>query len=706
MNSEDSVFELSSGGTSLIIDVSSGTPVVLHWGCSLGQIDLRSNLIKATTEASAHADFTEPVNPGVWRENSRGFLGRPAIQGHRFGQDWSPHFEVIEVNHDDKKASIVSRDNQAQLEVSVTYELTLTGVLLISQSVKNTGTENYDLSELTTWLPLPDHAFETMDFTGRWLKERQPQRREIQVGTWTREAREGRTSHDYTIVELAMTQGASFESGEVWSLGLLWSGNSRHLVERQPTGRTSIGAGELLQPGEIILAHGETFVAPQVAATYSNQGIDGVSERIHDWLRSRPNHPTAKRPRPLTLNVWEAVYFDHNLEKLTELADLAKQVGVERFVLDDGWFGARRNDKAGLGDWVVSEEVWPEGLKPLADVLSERGIEFGLWFEGEMVSPDSDLYRQHPEWIFHVGERVPPESRNQQVLDLSHPGAYQHVLEQVSRVIESCSISYIKWDHNRVLIDAAHFGQASIKKQAQAIYSLFSELKSRFTNLEIESCASGGGRIDLGMAHYVDRFWTSDCNDALERQQIQRFTQIAIPPEMLGSHIGPTKSHTTHRVQNLSFRAITALFGHAGIEWDLTEASEEELTTLANWASYYKKHRDLLHSGRVTRVETTEENVYVHGVVSKDKSRAIFSYVCLGTVKGSKPAAIRVPGLDEKAQYEAKVVYPAGEPEVLQQRPPLWLDGIVLTGAALSNVGLRPPILAPENAILFELIKL
>ncbi len=706
MTPRTNFLELSAAGVQLIVDVSAGTPSILHWGHYLGDLGESPDLLKIVQEGVPHADLDNPQNPGVWRENARGFLGRPAVQGHRNGQDWSQLFEVTNVQKSDSALRVTSQDSQAGLGVSIEFKITPQGVLLITQEIQNLGQETYSLNELTTWFPLPDQAVETMDFTGRWVKERQPQRREIQVGTWAREIREGRSGHDYTIVQLAMTAGANYQAGEVWSLGLLWSGNTRHLVERQPTGRTTFGAGELLQPGEIILESGQKYVAPTVAATYSDSGIDGISDRIYRWLRARAEHPTNVRPRPLTLNVWEAVYFDHNLEKLTQLADVAKEIGVERFVLDDGWFGARRNDHAGLGDWVVSDAVWPNGLKPLSDMLEARGIEFGLWFEGEMVNPNSDVYRAHPEWIFHVGNRIPPEARHQQVLDLTHEGAYNHVLNQVSDVLASCKISYIKWDHNRVLTEAAHLGKAAVREQTFAIYRLFDELKSRFPGLEIESCSSGGGRVDLGMVMHADRFWTSDCNDALERQYIQRYTQIAIPPEMLGSHVGPTHSHTTHRVHHISFRAISALFGHAGIEWDITEATTEEREALKSWASYYKANRELLHSGRMTRIEHMDDTAFVHGVVAQDKSKAIFAYVALRAMKGTKPAAFRIVGLLPDAKYKVNLVEPAGTSKYIHQQLPKWLDGVVLTGATLERIGLRPPILAPENAILIEVERL
>ncbi|WP_138315670.1 alpha-galactosidase [Rhodoluna limnophila] len=695
-------YTLSADGVSVIIDLSTGTPVVLHWGSDLGSAIDAKSLLSAMQEGVPHADLDAFQNPGIWRENSRGYLGRPAVQGHRDGQDWSQMFDITEVSAGDNTLFVRSADLAAGLEVTANFELGASGILKISQTIKNLGATSFSLGELTTWLPIPDYVSETVDFTGRWVKERQPQRREIQVGTWAREIREGRSGHDYTIVQLAMTKDADYQRGEVFSLGLQWSGNTRHLVERQPTGRTTMGAGELLLPGEVILASGETYEAPTVVASYSGEGVDGITDRHYRWLRSRPTHPSNVRPRPLTLNVWEAVYFNHNLEKLEQLADVAQEIGVERFVLDDGWFGSRRDDHSGLGDWVVSKDVWPNGLKPLIDVVKSRGMEFGLWFEGEMVNPDSDLYRAHPEWILHVGDRVPPEGRFQQVLDLTHQGAYDHVFGQVDAILSEYDIAYIKWDHNRTLTEAAHLGQAAVREQTKAIYRLFDQLKANHPGLEIESCSSGGGRIDLGMVEHADRFWTSDCNDALERQYIQRYTQFAIPPEMLGSHIGPTHSHTTHRTHSLSFRAISALFGHAGLEWDVTETTPEERAALKSWASYYKANRSLLHTGKMIRVEQPDDSSFVHGVVSQDKSKAIFAYVTLRAIPGMTPTALRLEGLDPKANYRIKMVQPAGAPEYVQRRMPTWIEGVELSGAALSKIGVRPPILAPENGFLVE----
>lgn len=693
---DDGIVALEASGVELVLDVSTGYPIVLHWGRPLGTVAPRS-LRAGVDGGTPHSDLDEPVDPGMMREAARGFTGRPALRGHRGGEGFSPLFTIDRVEIEGGTCSVMLSDPAIGLELEQRVAMTAEGVLVVDYTLTNVGSTTYSLDELSVWLPVPDRATETLDFTGRWLRERQPQRLPLAPGLRLRESREGRSGHDYTIVQCAMSAGASTEQGEVWGVALMWSGNSRHLVERDTAGRAALGVGELLEPGEGELAPGATYRAPSVAAFYSSEGLDGVSARAHAWLRSRARHPST--PRPLTLNVWEAVYFDHDLETLTRLADRAASVGVERFVLDDGWFGSRRDDWSGLGDWVVSSDVWPDGLGPLVARVRALGMQFGLWFEGEMVNPDSDLYRAHPDWILHVPGRVPPLARHQLVLNLAHPDAYAHVLDRVHAIVAEYRVDYIKWDHNRFLTDPAFDGRPVVRRQTQAIYALFDELRRRNPGLEIESCASGGGRIDLGMAQHADRFWTSDQNDALERQQIQRWTSLVIPPEMLGTHVGPTVSHGTGRLHSIQMRAVTALFGHAGIEWNLLEATDDELTALRSWSALYRRHRGLLHRGRVVRVDHPDPSALVHGVVALDRSAALFAYVQCATTAGTRPAAFRLPGLDPDAVYRVSVP-DLGGVKAVQRRGPQWLDGLETTGAALAEVGLRPPILWPEEAMV------
>jgi len=685
---------LSNGGVDIYLEVIDGALAIRYWGKSVHGDPSKISFARSIP----NSDFDEIATPGVMREHSRGWLGYPTIAGHRDGKSWSTKFEVKELKSSKESFTATLKDDSASLQLSISLRLDQYGAARIGYQLTNLG-ERYTLNELAYWLPLSDKAVESLDFVGRWSKERTPQRKSIDIGRWVRESNEGRSGHNFTIGEIALTHETNFGSGEAWSVALAWSGDTRYYIEKNYEGVKSIGASEVLAPGEMILERNESYTSPELIACYSNQGLDGVAKVFHRHLRSRTHHP--KKARPVTLNMWEAIYFEHNEERVKALVDVAAQVGVERVVLDDGWFGSRRNDRSGLGDWQVSKDVWPSGLSALSDYIANKGMEFGLWFEGEMLNADSDLYREHPDWILSEAGRVPPTWRHELVLNLSNKAAFDHVLDSVTKVINENKVKYIKWDHNRVLVDAGYLGKAAIHNQTQAIYQLFKELKKNCPGLEIESCASGGGRIDLGVIDYVDRFWVSDNNDALARQEIQRWTTQFIPPELLGTHVGPTPSHQTGRQLSLSFRATTALFGHAGIEWDISKLSSAELDTLRNWIDFYKAKRSLLHSGEVVRVDYSNDDHYLYGVVGKDE--ALFAFAQLRPTTTSHSPNLRFRALDPKRSYRVEPVYPAGKPGMMLIKPPTWLkDGVTTTGAILEEIGLPAPILQPAEALLIE----
>jgi alpha-galactosidase len=700
------MIHLRQSRSSIIFSESDETLSILHWGKKIGDLNAAAEkaLAVATQKPHFHGGLDVAPRNLILREHSRGFIGHPALRGHRNGVAASNHFKLKSALQKDQSMVAIFHDEIAELEITLTYTLTPSDVLLIDASVKNLGTTDYFLEHFLYWLPLAEQADELLDFYGHWTKERQPQRREIGYGLTSREGFEGRSGHDYTITQVALNHSTNFRSGEAWSLAMAWSGNNIHHVERLIDGSKAIGAGEYLLPGEVILKPGESYEAPRAIASFSDQGLDGITSNHYDWIRSRSNHITKVRPRPLTLNMWEAVYFNHSFEGIKKIVDKAAEIGVERVVLDDGWFGSRRTDNKGLGDWVVSKDVWPDGLQPIIKYINDKGIEFGLWFEGEMVNADSDLYRAHPDWILQEPGRIPVEGRWQQVLDLTKEGAYNHVLNQVDTVLSENNIAYIKWDHNRHLSDPISDGRPVVRKQTQAIYRLFDELKRRHPGLEIESCASGGGRVDLGMIEHADRFWTSDQNDALERQQIQRWTGLVIPPEFLGTHVGPTVGHQMHRTHNISFRVINALFGHAGIEWNVTEASGEEIATLKSYVAFYKKNRDLLHSGDVVRSDVLVGNAQMYGTVAKDKKSAIFSYMQLTSADNFGPLVATFEGLDSKTSYTFKVVEELSSQDFLQKSHPGWWPSVAMTGEQLANIGLQLPVLKPESGLLFEIV--
>jgi alpha-galactosidase len=498
----------------------------------------------------------------------------------------------------------------------------------------------------------------------------------------------------------------------VWATHLAWSGDSEYLVERLPEGvgvlSALIGGGENLAAGEVSLEPGESYRTPDAVFVWSDAGIDGLSARLHASLRARTAHP--HRPRPLVLNTWEAVYFHHALEPLTALAEVASGIGVERFVLDDGWFLGRRDDTSGLGDWHVDATVWPEGLEPLAARVRELGMEFGLWFEPEMVNPGSHLETEHPDWMLAPVDGYGPEWRHQQVLNLAHPDAWQYLLERISSLVQDLDIAFIKWDHNRDLAEAIdrRTGAVGVHAQTRALYALLDELHRRHPALEIESCASGGARIDLGILERTQRVWASDTNDPVARQNIQRWTGVLLPPELVGSHVGPTRAHTTGRETDLSFRLVTALFGHAGIEWDLTRCTEGELEALTSWASYYRDHRALLHGGTTVRADLPANGSLLRGVVSPDRATALYAWAQLEI--SARPAAQRVPlpGLDPARRYRVALAEPFGSAVRQALRDPHWMrpdteSGIhEFGGALLGSAGLPLPLLGPAQAVLLE----
>jgi alpha-galactosidase len=699
---------LRSDGCSLVLDAGGpNLPAVLHWGADLGDPAPAAwpELALAGAPGVAPAALAEPVFRPLVREHARGWPGRPTLSGHRRGSDWSPAFALAELERaGGNRVTVHGVDKVAGLRLRSQLELAPAGLLRLRHTLRNDGDAPYTVNELSCALPIPAHATELLDLTGRWCRERQPQRHPLELGGWVRENRRGRTGHDATIGLLAGTPGFGDRHGEVWAVHVGWSGNHLSYAERWPSGEGVLGAGELLLPGEIELAPGAEYATPWVYAAYSPRGLDGIAAAFHRYLRGRPHHPGPDRPRPVVLNTWEAVYFDHDLDRLRALADAAAELGVERFVLDDGWFRHRRHDRAGLGDWYVDETVWPQGLDPLIGHVRALGMQFGLWVEPEMVNPDSDLYRAHPDWILQAGGRVPPSFRHQQVLDLANPDAYDHIRSRLDALLSENDIGYLKWDHNRDIVDGGHRGHPGVHAQTLAIYRLLDELRAAHPGVEIESCSSGGARVDLGILERTDRVWASDCNDALERQAIQRWTGLFLPPELVGSHIGPPRSHTTGRVHDLSFRAATALFGHAGIEWDVTAAAPEERAALASWIGFYKRHRGLLHSGEVVHADHPDPAAAVHGVVAGDRAEALYAYVQLATSRFGVPAPARLPGLDPARGYLVEPVHPAGPPRTSQRLPPPWYAAgeVTLPGAVLGAAGLAMPALNPEQALLLR----
>ncbi|MCI1787619.1 MAG: alpha-galactosidase [Actinomyces sp.] len=724
------IVHLRAGGTSLVIQAPHAqAPEVLHWGKDLGAISasVLRTLSVATEEPYDGNAPNEPLQVGVIPLSSTGWMGRPGLVGHRSGgRDWAPHLRtsstvveaadiVVEATTAGGDLAVASggagrvsytlADEDAGLSVRILFELLDTGLVRARAKVGNTGADDYDLDEVALAFPLPLEADEILDFSGRWGREREPQRLPVRLGCHLHEGRHGRTGFDAPMMLFCGESGFGFAHGRVWGLHVACSGNHRTWVERCHNGRQVIGGGELLLPGEVSLGPGETYTTPWIYLQ-SGDGLDEVARRLHRWERSLPSHPDPDRP--VTMNVWEAVYFDHNLDTLLRLADQAGSIGAERYVLDDGWFLHRRNDRAGLGDWTVDPQVWPQGLHPLVDRVRALGMQFGLWVEPEMINVDSDLARAHPEWILRAGTDLPLEWRNQQVLNLALPEAWEHIRACLDALIEEYDIDYLKWDHNRDLIDAGdatHAGRAVVHEQTLACYRLMDALRADHPGLEIESCSSGGGRIDLEMLTHAQRFWLSDCIDPHERQQIMRWTEQLVAPEYMGTHVASPHSHTTGRTSNLAFRAGTALWGHFGFEWDLLGLDEDELARVREWVDFYKEHRRMLLTGDLVRRDIADGSVWLHGIVAPDGSRALYELVTRSRSPLSPRGMLHVPGLNPDGLYELCPRLVGGGPEGLFLAP--WAqsvgdDGTIMTGRCLDEVGVHLPLLYPDQVLLLE----
>ena len=470
IESPDTSVLLRDGDVALLIDLTDGRlPAVAHWGRDLGPLSAQDaiSLVNSGIPPIAANLVDEPVRATLLPEHWTGWVGRPGLSGSRGGRAWSPKFTTTALSIDGEAVSggsdqrlmvtkgptalrIDAVDEVATLALSLHIELLQGGLIRARAEVTNLG-EPYEVNDLVLAFPVPAVGREILDMAGRWGKERVPQRRPLTVGTHLREGRKGRTGADAATVLHVGTPGFGFREGEIWAVHTGWSGNHTHYAERLSTGEQVIGGGELLLPGEVVLGQGQSYRSPWVYGSYG-AGLDAVAHRFHRYLRSRDQHPSSQRP--VTLNVWEAVYFDHEIGRLKELAEVAAAIGVERYVLDDGWFGSRRHDQAGLGDWTVSPDVWPDGLHPLVDTVLGLGMQFGLWFEPEMINLDSDVARAHPEWVMATGDRLPVQSRYQQVINLGIPECYAYIRDAIFAILTEYEISYIKWDHNRDLIDA------------------------------------------------------------------------------------------------------------------------------------------------------------------------------------------------------------------------------------------------------------
>ena len=707
MNDDARTITLHSRDSSLVVDCSDGRAAIAYWGPRLDTAEAERDIrfLGIRQEAQARVATEAPIS--LTPQPGDGFPGNPGIRAHRDGGDWGTYAIVESIDSDTaaNKATILSRCATTQLSIEHTVSLDPeTNVAEFSTEIRNDGEEPIciDAAEAAT-IPVPSHLDALTCFEGRWSNEFGRHSLPRFLGAYLRENRSGRTSHDSFPAVLLHESSASETQGDVLALHLGWSGNHRLRVEQLSDGRGYAQLGELLLPGELILASGEGYRTPVLYGVRTNDGFTGMSRCLHEHVRTRLAIAASRgRPRPVHFNTWEATYFDLDLERLDALVDAAADVGIERFVLDDGWFRGRRSDEAGLGDWFVDEKVFPEGLTPLIERVRSKGMEFGLWVEPEMVNPDSDLYRDHPDWALQFAGVPLQMARHQLVLDLTRPEVYDYLLECLDALLTEYDIGYLKWDMNRDLTQpGGKDGRAAVHCQTLACYALMAEIRQRHPDVEIESCASGGGRPDYGVLAHTDRIWTSDNNDPLDRLRIQAGCSLFLPPEIMGSHVSPARCHISGRQFDMAMRSAPAIFGHMGVEANLLDLSDDELDELKAAIALHKTHRALLHDGHVVRIDCSGSDT-AFGVVSRDRRESLVCYAVTDTQLHSAPGRLRFSGLDADRSYRLSFVWPRNPasqtPSVLEQ-----IDGEHFAGSTLMQAGMQLPILPPNSVLIVYL---
>jgi alpha-galactosidase len=687
------------GAAVTLVLATAGGAAVLYWGPRLPDGIDPAGLALIGHRGEVPASPAVPPLLALTPQAGDGWPGRPGLAAHRGGQGWASLCRLKSVQATPTRVVLVSRDAANALVLE--HELAITGDMLVATTrLTNAGDGVLAVESLAApVLPVPGFVGDLIGFEGRWAGEFQLRRQARTIGALVRENRRGRSSHDAFPGVIACTATADEAQGLAYGWHLGWSGNHRLAVETLSDGRALVMAEALYLPGEIRLEPGEMLASPALYASVSDAGLSALSRQFHSFLRARPQHARLRaKPRPVHYNSWEAVYFDHDPAVLADLAARAAALGVERFVLDDGWFKGRRSDRAGLGDWTVDTGVYPHGLAPLIATVRDLGMEFGLWVEPEMVNPDSDLYRAHPDWVLGVSGAAQLDFRHQLVLDCGRAEVRDHLFGVLDALLRDHAIAYLKWDMNR---DLSHpgggDGRAGAVAHVAGVYDLLAGLRAAHPAVEIESCASGGGRADYGVLALTDRIWTSDSNDAIDRLAIQRGFSHFFPPEVMGAHVGPATCHITGRRLGMGLRVATALFGHMGMELDLRDLDARDAADLAAGVALHKAHRGLIHDGDLFRLDA-EAGVNAFAVVAPDRREALLSWTVVTEAGAYFGAPLRLAGLDAGADYRVMRVWP----------PRLGVDwpateGTVVAGALLMQAGLQPPRLRPETAMVLQL---
>lgn len=683
-----------AGRTAAFASFDGGVPALIHFGRSLPAAEDLQTLARLTTPniTGGQLDWLVPLT--LQPTAATGWQGHPGIvlvDADGIAVETELRIEGVAVSSD--RVEWIAGD-AGIIRLSVTARLDTAGLLYLHTTGEPSGSHGL------RWLaagavPVPESLPRILDHGGRWTGEFRRQETRFQTGQYVRESREGRSGHAHFPGVTFLSESCGENKGECMGATLCWSGGHRMIAEEIPDGRRQLQFSMLDET-----LHRGPVAQPEMILAWSDKGMNGLSRAFHSVPRGLDAWRKAKSPaRPVHYNCWEAVYFRHSVEELKEIASRAAELGAERFVLDDGWFKGRDDATTSLGDWTVDERKYPQGLSPLVDHVQSLGMRFGIWFEPEMVNFESDLYRSHPDWV--LGPDPQPSGRSQHVLDLSLPEVRDHLFEVISAILSQYPADYIKWDHNRILTGGS-------PAQTRALYALLARLNKAFPEVEIETCASGGGRIDYGIFAYTNRVWLSDSNDAAERLRMQHEASRWLPPEFQGAHVGPRQCHTSGRVLPMAFRAWVAAQRHMGFEMDPRELTEEEAEILRKTTGWFRDNRDFLFSADLLRLESNDPEVFAEIFIGRDASRFVLFRGQSGASSqiGARPFALA--GLDPDALYEVGLVNPEGIPRLLNQNQAIGFmkgERTRLSGAALMSGALRPPNVFPHTMLVFEGIR-
>ena len=659
-NIYDTMFVKSGGHTPMDRDIKTHSWFTSNGSMQeysfAGSVDRRQTAFEAFYPNGSNATYP-------YYKSHKIYKGKPNLKG----------LPATYVENDEEATTLelVLRDDAENMEFTLRYTV-FEELDAIARNVEitNCGNETVKLnSALSMSVDFPDRDFDMISLYGAWARERQFQRRQLFSGVQHVETLTGVSGHNYSPFLGLARPDANEESGEVYGFSLVYSGNHYEGVSVNPCDISRVMVG--INPASFgwNLGAGETFVTPEVVMVYSDEGLGKMSRIYHKLYRTRLVRGKYRDAyRPVLLNNWEATYFNFNEEKILALGKKAAEIGVELLVLDDGWFGKRNDDKTSLGDWFENREKLPNGIDGLAKKVNDLGLKFGLWYEPEMISPDSELCRKHPEWVLKAPERENSLGRNQCVLDLTRKDVCDYVKGFLTEMLTKANISYVKWDMNRLF---SEIGSLELEPEQFCeiphryvlnLYDILEEITTKFPDLLIEGCAGGGGRYDAGMLYYVPQFWCSDDSDAIERCYIQYGTSMVMPATTMGAHVSITPNHQVGRMTPLNTRGYMAMCGTFGYEIDLLSVSQQDLDEMKEQIKEFKELRDTIHYGNQYRLISpydTKDSAF-HPIsncvsyVSDDKSKCVTFHVTILGRANPGEKRLKFRGLDENAVYIEK----------------------------------------------------